>query len=565
MKTEKRNNASTLEEVIENNTGMSLDDFLSLKDYKISRVDKFAAIVKKHKKIAVCGDYDVDGITATYIMVSLLKALKKDVYYRFPRRLTEGFGLSTAAIDDVISNDCTLIITVDNGISANEAVSYAKDQGLSIIITDHHLADDKLPEADLIINPAALPDTADFTGYCGAGIAYKIASQMITTRRFQEQCCVIAAIGTVADAMKLVEDNRQIVGEGLNLIQQGKANNGIKALIKGLQIDPAFISADDIGYRIAPVLNAPGRLFDEGAEIAFKMLSSTDANGEERAKEIIALNEQRKALVDDAVSRINEKIDRIGIKCPLIVIEDVHEGIVGIVAGQLAEKYSIPAIILTETEKGYKGSARAPEGFNLKSMLDNHSELLSNYGGHEAAAGLTVIKDKLNEFTESLQREYADYEIPEEVVYYDLSVAEEDLAEFAKKQEEYAPYGEGNPAPVILVDGFTLVPDKDGNLARPIGSKGNMLRFSGMNRISALAFNGAAEHYEAIGRPDIITAVGTVGYNHWNGWTFVQLILNAFDKAPENYLSLAGQVKQKIQALRNSERTAEDINDTSQS
>ncbi len=550
MKILKRNNASTLEEVIEKNTGMSLEDFLAEKEYAIKGTEEFAAIVKKHKKIAVCGDYDVDGVTSTYIMVCLLKALKKDVFQRFPHRLSEGFGLSVAAIDDCIANGCTLIITVDNGIAANEAIAYAKEKGLTVIVTDHHLANEELPNADLIINPTAIPDSADFNGYCGAGIAFKIACSMITVKKFQEQACVIAAIGTIADAMDLVEDNRKIVKTGLELIRKGKANTGVNYLLKAMQIDSDYISADDIGFKIAPALNAPGRLFDEGADIAFKMLSSTDENGEDNAKEIVSLNEQRKALVEDAVGRINEKIAKMGIKCPLVVEEDVHEGIVGIVAGQLAEKYNIPTIVLTKTEAGYKGSARAPQGFNLKSMLDNYSDMLVKYGGHAAAAGLTVKEDSLDEFTFRIQSEYADYKIPEEVVYYDLLLSEEDIPDFAKKMEKYEPYGEGNPAPVVYVEGLTLVPDKEGKLVKQIGTSGSMLRFSCANKMSALAFNGAVERYNELGCPDTITAVGVVGYNHWNGWTFVQLILNAFDKAPDSYLSLASLVKQKLKAIR---------------
>ena len=562
MKIVKRSNASTIEEVIEQNTGMTLNEFLEVEDksYNISGIEQFQEIVKAHKKISVFGDYDVDGVTSTYIMVCLLKGLKKDVHYRFPRRLTEGFGLSKAAIDSAVENGSTLIITVDNGITQNEAVAYAKEKGLTVIVTDHHLANEELPDADLIINPTALPDTADFNEYCGAGIAYKIACSLVSVKKFQEQCCVIAAIGTIADSVRLVGDNRKIVAEGLELIRKGKENCGVRMLIEGMGIDAEHITADNIAYKIAPALNAPGRLFDDGADIAFKMLCSTADNGENNAKEIIELNNQRQALVDDAVSRINETVAKQGIKCPLIIEEELHEGIIGIVAGKLAEKYRIPAFVLTKTEEGYKGSARAPKGFNLKEMLDSYSDLLVRYGGHAAAAGLTVKEECLSDFITLLQGDYASYEVPEQVIYYDLKVDEEDLPFFAKRLEQFGPFGAGNPTPVVLVEGLTLVPDRDGKLVKVIGEKQNTLRFSAMNKMSALTF-GDVERYDELGRPDTITAVGTVNTNYWNGWSFVQIILQAYDKAPDSYLSLAGLVKAKLRALRGTVNPAGETSD----
>ena len=553
MKFVKNGTASTIEEVILANTGISAEemkkDAEEKKEYSVAGIDKFQKIVEGHQVIGVAGDYDVDGVTATYIMVSLLKAFKKKVVYRFPKRISEGFGLSTVAIEDLAAQGCTLIVTVDNGIAANEAVDLAKQKGMDVIITDHHLPNEILPQADLIIDPNAIEGSADFTDYCGAGIAFKIAEKLVKNASFLRQAVIIAAIGTVADSVPLLKDNRWIVAEGLRQIRKGKANAGLVALMNKMSIDPEHITEDDIAFRIAPALNAPGRLVDDGAKIALSTLASTQSTADANAAELVGFNEQRKKLVDDAVTRIHERLAKEGVKCPIIIDETVHEGIIGIVAGQLEEKYRLPAMVLTETKDGFKGSARAPKGFHIKEMLDEVSELLVRYGGHAAAAGLTVKKERYEEFKQALQERFKDYKVPEYAVSYDLEIQEEMLEKTAKAIETYAPYGESNPAPIVMVKGLTLVPDKDGLLAKPIGENGKTLRFSCINKISALAFGGT-QYYDEIGRPDQITAVGKVNFNYWNGWVFTQMLLTAFDKAPDSYLSLATLVKNKISALR---------------
>ena len=546
-------NANTLEEYIENRSGKSIKELqdelkAGKNDYTISGVDEFKAIVDNHDTIAVCGDYDVDGDCATYLMVAMLKRLKKKVIYRFPKRISEGFGLSKAAIEDVAAQGATLIITVDNGITANEAVDRAKELGLTVIITDHHLPNEVLPAADLIIDPNAIENSATFNGYCGAGLVMKLIEQLIDTTAFLNAAYTVAAVATIADVVPMKEDNRRLTHLGLEQLRKGNGPVGLKKLIEVFGIDVKNISTDDIAFKIAPAINAPGRLFDDGAVIAFNTLASTSANAEANAKNLQNLNEQRKKLVDDALVRINEKIAKTGIKCPLIIEETVHEGVVGIVAGKWAENYRIPAIMLTKTENGYKGSARAPKGFHMKDMLDKYADMLVNYGGHAAAAGLTVKAECLEDFIRSIQGEYADYKIPEKVIEYDLEIYEEDLSKIANDLKKYAPFGEDMPEPTFMVRAMTLVPDKDGALVKEIGK--NSLRLNCKDKVNALALQQATR-YDELGRPDRITAVGKVGFNYWNGWTFTQIILTAFDKAPDSYISLATLVKQRLAELRN--------------
>ena len=540
-----------IEGAITANSGIPAKEFLESRTYAFYKTEEFKEILSCHETVAVCGDYDVDGITSTYIMKRLLEALGKTVYTRLPKRCTEGFGLSTNAIQDCLANGCSLIVTVDNGISAKEAVEYAKNAGLEVIVTDHHLPDDALPAADLIIDPMAV-EGADFNGYCGAGIAYKIASELLTDNDLLSEMKVVAAVGTVADSVPMVRDNHQIVKEGLELMRGGKVPEGINSVILEMGVDMEHITEDDIAFKLAPALNAPGRILDDGAKIGFDALSG-DKTAAKQCKE---LNEKRKDLVSDAVDRINATIAQTieeegALPNPLIVSEILHEGIIGIVAGQLAEKYQVPSFVVTPANEGLKGSGRAPKGYHLKEMLDKAADLLVHYGGHAAAAGLTIKEDKFDEFKSVMAQQAKKNPVQEtdDAIYYDIEVKETDLPKICEDLQKYAPFGEGNPCPVVYVKEFTLVPDKEGYLAKEIGTSQKMIRFSGVDKMSAVSFTDAAR-YNELGRPDVLSVVGTVKYNHWNGWSFVQVLLNSFDCAPEECLSLATLVHRKLKAMR---------------
>lgn len=517
-------------------------------EYKVKHLDKVVQTIKNSSKVTNCSDYDVDGITSAYIIKKLCESLGKESVTRLPRRFSEGFGLSMNAIDEI---DEGLLLTTDNGISAIEPVKKAKDKGLQVIITDHHLADGELPEADLIIDPMAIPKQAEFSAYCGAGLAYKLAETVCDEETLNE-LCIIAAIGTIADSVALIDDNRKIVKKGLQAIKEGLSPLGLKKLFEKMAIDESHISAEDIAYKIAPALNAPGRLEDNGAEKSLSLLLSKDESEASRiADEIISYNDKRKKLVDIALCLCQSAIDQndLDLKAPIIIkIEEMEEGIVGIVAGQLAEKYKMPTFVLVKGEDGnYKGSARAPIGFHLKKMLDEVQDTLIRYGGHAQAAGLTVDFNKFEEFTMGLYSQFKDYKPVAPVTLYDLKVSSSKLDEINKELELYAPYGEGNPAPVIYVDDFELCPDKKGDTYKIINEKG--IKLNGANA-SAIDFNGALKYLEGECSPDKLEIVGTLRSNWWNGWEFLQIQMLDFEAAPDKSYSLANAVKNKLARMR---------------
>lgn len=529
-------------------------------EYKVKHLDKVVHAIKNTSKVTNCSDYDVDGITSAYIIKKVCESLGKESVTRLPRRFSEGFGLSMNAIDEI---DEGLLLTTDNGISAIEPVKKAKDKGLQVIITDHHLADGELPEADLIIDPMAIPKQAEFSAYCGAGLAYKLAETVCDEETLNE-LSIIASIGTIADSVALIDDNRKIVKKGLQAIKEGLSPLGLKKLFEKMAIDESHISAEDIAYKIAPALNAPGRLEDNGAEKSLSLLLSNDESEASRiADEIISYNDKRKKLVDIALCLCQSAIDQndLDLKAPIIIkIEEMEEGIVGIVAGQLAEKYKMPTFVLVKGEDGnYKGSARAPIGFHLKKMLDEVQDTLIRYGGHAQAAGLTVDFNKFEEFTIGLYSQFKDYKPVAPVTLYDLKVSSSKLDEINKELELYAPYGEGNPAPIIYVDDFELCPDKKGDTYKIINEKG--IKLNGANA-SAIDFNGALKYLEGECSPDKLEIVGTLRSNWWNGWEFLQIQMLDFEAAPDKSYSLANAVKNKL-ALMRGESSSDESEDAS--
>lgn len=550
MNIKKNGICKTIRDIVICNTGMGESLLLNDdKDYKIKDAQRVIKAMLQADTVTNVSDYDVDGITSAYIIKKLGKYLGITVNTRLPRRFSEGFGLSMAAIDEI---DSGLLITTDNGISAIEPVHKAKEKGLTVVITDHHLSDGVLPDADLIIDPAVSKKGVDFEGYCGAGIAYKIAELVIEGDLLKE-LTIIAAIGTIADAVPLIKDNRKIVKKGINYIREGYSPMGLKVLLKNLLIDEEHISAEDIAFKVAPAFNAPGRLRDDGANLALNLLLSTDKEeANALAEEIISLNELRKELVEVAMSNTKSIIKSEGevFSNPLIVVDDMPEGIVGIVAGQLAESYNRPTFILVKDKDGnYKGSARSPKGYHLKEMLDNVSDTLIRYGGHAEAAGLTVDKDKLEEFKAGLKEQCSDRVLNAPCIGYDLEVSVEDIREVAEELEKYAPYGEGNKAPVFYIRNYNLVPDRKGEAFKYLGKNQKVLRLNGENDSSVIVFNNAAK-YEEEGCPECISVVGTMKLNYWNGFVYPQLQAHDYEGAPSEALSLEESIKNKLSFLR---------------
>lgn len=557
----KRDNASSLKEVVIRNTGLSEKELLEpKKNYFIKGIDEAAKeifnAILSNINITIYGDYDADGVTSSSIIYLLLSHLgAKHVKLRVPKRFSDGYGLSKKAVEEIESG---LLITVDNGISAVDEIQFARDKGLRVVVLDHHLKRDDgvLPNANVIVDPSAI-EGSEFEHYCAAGLAYKLSLRMSNDETFLKKVSTLAAIGTIADVMPLVKDNRNIVIEGLKNINTGDCNYGLKRMLEALSIYDC--DEGKIGYKIGPIINACGRMYDNGASFACGLFISEDfALVNKYINFMIGTNEKRKEAVEEGMKICKTVIDD---RCahgenPLVVFttkEDsanLHEGIVGILAGRLSEEYRRPVFVLTETEDGVlKGSGRSFGDLHLKELLDTVSSKLMKYGGHAGAAGLSVEKSMIEDFICDIQvslQNVAKYTPDNQnFLYYDLEITSEKVSESMEELKKYAPFGEGNPKPIFLIRENRLLP-KGGKFFRSMGDKGQHLKLFS-NECDIVAFD-MFEHYNNIGTPMCIDVVGTISENNFRGVSTLQIETLALEKSvvkrPSS--SLADKIAEKM-------------------
>ena len=541
----KKGKEESLKEILLNHLGVSSTDEINSwfrayyeDQYHIGKLDEVKRAIDqfKDKEIHIIGDYDVDGVTSTAIMYMGLKRYGcKKVFYRTPKRFSEGFGLNKTMIEEIPDSD-SLIITVDNGIAAADAVSYAKKRGFTVIVTDHHLpaVDDKgntiLPEADIIIDPSAFPETADYSGYCGAGIAYKIIRYLIgdEARAYFEP---IAAIGTIADVMELRKENYAIVKCGLGSMSK-TVNIGLNALLEKLN-KPEKISADYIGFQVGPCLNAPGRLIDDGSMKSVELLISENKEDAERLSNfIVEQNKMRKELLETATKTAMDiiKKEKTSSDIPIVVnVPDVNEGIIGIVASRVMDTFNRPAIVFTEVEGGMlKGSARSPEeSYNVKHVLDRIQPTMVRYGGHAGAAGITIRQSDLPLFRTEVIRSSTEETFEPSAgkdVTYDIEIPVAQAEEAAELIDQFSPHGQGNEKVIVKIPDFLNIP-KNGIYKTPAGPEGIKLYGEG---ITAINFH-AAEDFREYEKPEKIVFYGELSFNYFKGNRTVQMNFCDFD------------------------------------
>ena len=534
----KRGKYNSIKDVVLSNTKMTEEDFLIPKShYGINKLKEAAQMLKNagesHQMITIVGDYDVDGISASSILALVFKKCGWDYRVRLPKRFSEGYGISDTIIDEI---DNGLIITVDNGISANEVVAKAKEKGLSVIVTDHHLpeATGSLPDADIVIDPNAISGSADFNSYCGAGIAYKLAQEILgETDELMPKLLCLAAIATVADVMPLVGENRFIVKDGLKAITEKENRTlGLSALMDECKFGK-YVSAKNIAFKIAPMLNAPGRLEDDGAMTSFSLLTSNSSTLEamKNASILSDFNEKRKLVKEESVKALEQNMIDNCLFCeaPLIFYEPViPEGLVGVLAGHFMEKYHVPCIVFTDSNdpKIIKGSARSSDNINIKELLDRHSDLIYKYGGHAGAAGISLEKEKFYDFKDALVCELAGTEIAtDENVYYDLVIDTSQIPETLEELEKFAPFGEGNPEIVFYIKNFSV-------LGARYMQEGKSVRLTG-GPANAVCFDMGQE-YRDLGEPKVVNLIGTLTKNSFlnniSNQVEVQAIIPITDK-----------------------------------
>lgn len=526
MFVKRKESGSTIREAVEYHSGTSiqkLNESGSFRNVHIHNMDRAVAAVRRYfdahpdAPVYIVGDYDSDGICATGIMYWTMRKLQKKVITRLPHRFSEGYGLSEKIIDEIPYG--SLVITVDNGIAAIPAVKKAKEKGMTVIVTDHHLpaADENgsitLPEADVIVDPAADGGLSDGADICGAAVAYRFAAEVFRSMNL-DPLCVLASIATVTDVMSVTGTSRSLLKEGLGLINGNRVLPGLRVLLQeaGLYENgtDSHITEEDYGFRIGPMFNAPGRLLDDGAETVLELLKTRSSSPDvhEQAKKLIDLNNDRKKLAREAEDRAEHMITS---ERPIVIYDQqTGEGIIGLVAGYLTEKYGCPSIVFTKSEKDgiLKGSGRSIPQIHLKKVLDSLDRYLIGFGGHAGAAGLSLKEEDLSDFTNAFIA--ACQPLPEkpECAFYDIEISAEDIPNVAEELKKYAPYGEGNPQIT-----FRMQYHAKGE-PRFIGD-GSHLMIREEN-FTIMAF-GLADKYRALGSPADLDMIGHISESWFRG------------------------------------------------
>ncbi len=525
-----KNEEKSISQIVTENTGMTVDQLTNdIRKWTYDFTELFELIGKKKpKRIIIFGDYDDDGVWGTWILKGVMReTTDAEVLTRLPHRLSEGYGAKPSQLEPFGLTENDMVITIDNGVAAFDAINYAKECGATVVILDHHqpVVDSegnvKLPNADLIYD-AHFDGKSNFSDWCAGGMAAMLALQSPVSEIFKKQAIVAGAIATVGDSVTLVDGNRWLLKEGLRLINTDRDSRcmGLYSLMVAMNCEE-YVDEQTIGFSIVPCINAAGRLLDDGAEQALT-LADTDTSFSEAyaiAENLVAINEERKSLTDFWAGKCFEFVESKGYdkdKAIVIANDGIHEGIVGIIAGKLMEKYHRPSFAFTKHSTDdllRKGSGRSAQGVNLKDLLDRHQELLYAYGGHSGAAGLTVSKDNYGELRIALNEDLKDTPYEEETITADITVEVKDLERVSEEIDRFAPYGVGNPAPVLYIPNFKLYPIKGNDIYLPIGKAG--VKFQGLN-IQAVSFRGLKE-YEELGFPEEVGLVGTIGNNYFNG------------------------------------------------
>lgn len=488
-------------------------------------VDLIIKKIKAKEKICIYGDYDADGITSSALLYELLSVFKADCFVYIPDRIKEGYGMSIEGLKKVVKKDPGLIITVDNGIRNKEEVEFSKNKGVDVIVTDHHPAPDKksdMPDC-LVIDPHVKGETYPDKYLAGVGVAFKLAQALIEKAKLSQEHkrglarrqLDLVAIGTIADCMALLGENHILVKEGLKVINR-KRRPGLRELIRVAGIDKRELKAWNIGFQIAPRLNASSRM--DSAVAAFDLLVSQDEReAREKAADLDKKNISRQKLTEEAVYQVEEQMEsQYDDKVILGVAPDDHpwsEGIVGLVAGRITEKYYKPCIVITKGSGEWKGSGRSIDEFNLAKALEECKGLLLKNGGHAKACGLSIEKHNIKEFSRMIKslagKELKGVELAPKVrIDLEIDISRINKG-FINDIYSLSPFGQKNPEPKFLSKGVQIRDIVN------IGSDGRHIKMR-LNKLWALAF-GQADKLSDHKIGDRVDVVYTVDINEFNG------------------------------------------------
>lgn len=492
-------------------------------------VERIRRAISDREKVAVFGDYDVDGITATAVITDYLMSKEIDVLPFIPSR-DDGYGLNTTALEKFRNDGITLVISVDCGITAKAEVEYASQQGIDVIITDHHeCKEDEMPSNCIVIDPKQPGCSYPFKSLAGVGVAFKLICAIDgDTDKMLDRYCDLVAIGTVADVMPLKDENRFYVRRGLESIRK-TPRHGIKAMLEESHTSIESLSAASIGYTLAPRINAAGRM-DKAIKALDLILCKDEESASKLSKELCALNSERQKketeIWTQALKQLEE--ERYDRKSPIVLSSrSWHPGVIGIAASRLAEHYRVPTIMICMNDDGTgKGSCRSYNGFNLFGALKECSSYLITYGGHSLAAGLNIKNEDVGAFKDALTKYFMDNP-PEPKPEFESKLLINDPSllsvENVRSLEKLEPYGSDNPKPLMCMTGAKL------EFVQPVGADGKHLKMrisAGSSVFDAIFFSKKISEL-GVTEGNYIDIMFTPNINEFRGNINVQLTVSA--------------------------------------
>lgn len=542
---------NTVKELVQANTGMSANDLAyDARRYHYPGIKEAAELFMDHikhgSKILVWCDYDTDGVDCKFIMsYTLARPMKiRNIEILCPGRYSDGYGIKPSIVEQFAGTD--LLVLCDNGIAAIEAVDLAREMGMDVIILDHH--DPRviegqvvMPNANVIVDPhltggyimdGAGNQIGEFRDLCGAGITWYFTHEVRSMcdwmsdkqKWYLDQIAYIGAtFGTVGDVVDLKDDNRRIVKQGLTNLNKGMGTSGIRQLMYELYLNN--VSSMDIGFLISPIINASGRLEDTGANRIAALLC-TDANDEDAKKALYAevdraieVNKKRKAMTKESVERVVENYEANGGNDPFIVCYDEYtvSGIVGLVASELVNRYHRPALVFAPSGKDdgvIKGSGRSIEGIGIKGLLDQVQQYLTTYGGHPMACGASLLIDNLDAFGDAVNAITPVLDTSDAIMY-DLECTYTEAATKLAEQEQFEPYGAGNPQPVYRINGVEL--------CEPEYMGGNSQHIKFQTKDADILWFDGRKAYENLGSPKMVDMLVTMSYHEFKDQVTVQM------------------------------------------
>ena len=521
-----------------NGTIADLYDGMLMKDMDRA-VEILSEKIREEKQIRVIGDYDIDGVNATYILQQGLSELGAKVDTDIPDRIRDGYGLNIDLIDRAIEDGVDTIITCDNGIAAADEIAYGKDNGLTIVVTDHHevpyvqVNDEKeyiLPLADAVVDPHRADCEYPFKGLCGAAVAYKLVEALYNVmQRDPEDVDYLmenVAIATVGDVMDLTGENRIFVKQGLEMLKRTQ-NPGLKALIECTGVDADRLNAYHIGFVLGPCINASGRL--DTAKRALELLNArTRRDAVMLAEDLKALNDSRKEMTERGVEEAVQMIERTSLKDDRVLVvylPDCHESIAGIIAGRIREKYYRPVFVLTRAEEGVKGSGRSIETYDMFAQMCRCRALFTKFGGHKLAAGLSLEEENVERFRETINElcELSDDDLQEKVSI-DMRLPFPYITEqLVNEMELLEPFGKGNPKPLFAEKSLSVISP------RIFGKNRNVLKCRLQDQqgyqMEAVYFGDVEDCLRAMEQKDVMSFTYYPTINEYMGRRTLQLVI----------------------------------------